>query len=177
MDELVSHASFCSPPSSPSFFSTTAAAGHSSVHEILSCGVPEEWLVAGDDEVEDQKPLQDDDTEWALWAAHSACSEPQSGKQQPPVVSAVARKRGRKSGPRLGPTISHVEAERQWREKLNRRFGDLRAAVPTVSRMDKASLLGDAAAYITELRGCFHIEMIKVSYVHNYIEKVSNELA
>jgi len=48
--------------------------------------------------------------------------------------------------------VSHVEAERQRREKLNRRFCDLRAAVPTVSRMDKASLLADAAAYIAELR-------------------------
>ena len=45
-----------------------------------------------------------------------------------------------------------MESERQRREKLNRRFCDLRAAVPTVSRMDKASLLADAARYIAELR-------------------------
>jgi len=45
-----------------------------------------------------------------------------------------------------------VESERQRREKLNRRFCELRAAVPTVSRMDKASLLADAARYIAELR-------------------------
>ncbi|GJN15553.1 hypothetical protein PR202_gb02474 [Eleusine coracana subsp. coracana] len=44
------------------------------------------------------------------------------------VAERVVRKRGRKPG----PTISHVEAERQRREKLNRRFCDLRAAVPTV---------------------------------------------
>jgi hypothetical protein len=44
-----------------------------------------------------------------------------------------------------------VESERQRREKLNCRFCDLRAAVPTVSRMDKASLLADAAQYIAEL--------------------------
>ena len=34
-----------------------------------------------------------------------------------------------------GPTVSHVEAERQRREKLNRRFYDLRAAVPTPHRV------------------------------------------
>ncbi|CAL4981323.1 unnamed protein product [Urochloa decumbens] len=46
----------------------------------------------------------------------------------------------------------HVEVERQRREKMNRRFCELRAAVPTVSRMDKSSLLSDAADYITKLR-------------------------
>jgi hypothetical protein len=45
-----------------------------------------------------------------------------------------------------------VEAERQRRDRLNRRFCELRAAVPTVSRLDKASLLSDAATYITQLR-------------------------
>lgn len=47
-------------------------------------------------------------------------------------------------------TVSHVEAERQWRDKLSQRFCDLRVAMLIVSRMDKASLLA-AAAYIAEL--------------------------
>ncbi|KAL2336253.1 hypothetical protein Fmac_010699 [Flemingia macrophylla] len=59
------------------------------------------------------------------------------------------KKRGRK--PLVGPT-NHVEAERQRREKLNHRFYALRAVVPNVSRMDKASLLSDAVAYINELK-------------------------
>ncbi|KAL6661010.1 hypothetical protein ACP70R_000394 [Stipagrostis hirtigluma subsp. patula] len=148
MDELVSPASFCSPASPPSFFS---AAGHHSALEFISCGVPEQWLV-GDDEL--GKPLQDV-SDWAAGGSQSAGSD-LSGNL--PAVASLTdrstRKRGRKPGPRSdGPAISHVEAERQRREKLNRRFCDLRAAVPTVSRMDKASLLADAAAYIAELRG------------------------
>ncbi|KAA3459632.1 transcription factor MYC3-like [Gossypium australe] len=48
--------------------------------------------------------------------------------------------------------LNHVEAERQRREKLNHRFYALRAVVPNVSRMDKASLLSDAVSYINELK-------------------------
>ncbi|CAA6669882.1 unnamed protein product [Spirodela intermedia] len=51
------------------------------------------------------------------------------------------KKRGRRPGP-----------PRQRREKLNHRFYALRSVVPNVSRMDKASLLADAVAYIKELR-------------------------
>ncbi|CAA7040638.1 unnamed protein product [Microthlaspi erraticum] len=48
--------------------------------------------------------------------------------------------------------LKHVEAERQRREKLNHRFYALRAVVPNVSRMDKASLLSDAVSYIQNLK-------------------------
>ncbi|KAL3738399.1 hypothetical protein ACJRO7_019865 [Eucalyptus globulus] len=54
--------------------------------------------------------------------------------------------------PSLSGPLSHVEAERQRREKMNQRFYALRSIVPNVSRMDKASLLTDAVDYIKELR-------------------------
>ncbi|KAL3828026.1 hypothetical protein ACJIZ3_016828 [Penstemon smallii] len=68
------------------------------------------------------------------------------------LLSDRPRKRGRKPGNGREEALNHVEAERQRREKLNQRFYALRAVVPNISKMDKASLLGDAIAYITDLQ-------------------------
>ncbi|CAN6167691.1 unnamed protein product [Urochloa humidicola] len=166
MDDLLSPCSSFSPPSPPSFFSHAVHP----VIEFTSCEVPEQWLL-GDVVIAKSEDYDDGDELWPVGSSLSPDSElsvqppphppphqaaPQLQEPSATVPAAAQRpgkRRGRKPGPRAeGPTVSHVEAERQRREKLNRRFCDLRAAVPTVSRMDKASLLADATTYIAELR-------------------------
>jgi hypothetical protein len=144
------------------------------VIEFASCDVPEKWLLDDVVAMAKNEGYEDGDDLWpavGTLSPHSELFAPQPApqpalpqhhqqqQQQGPIVTAPAqspgtKRRGRKPGTRRadGPSVNHVEAERQRREKLNRRFCDLRAAVPTVSRMDKASLLADAATYIAELR-------------------------
>ncbi|KAI4355292.1 hypothetical protein L6164_004081 [Bauhinia variegata] len=78
------------------------------------------------------------------------------------------KKRGRKPGLGRETPLNHVEAERQRREKLNHRFYALRAVVPNVSRMDKASLLSDAVSYINELKA-------KIEDLESKLEKESTK--
>lgn len=75
-----------------------------------------------------------------------------SGADSEMEFSVGSKKRGRKSGTGKTTPSNHVEAERLRREKLNHRFYALRSVVPTVSKMDKASLLSDAVAYIKDLK-------------------------
>ncbi|CAL5000105.1 unnamed protein product [Urochloa decumbens] len=137
MDEHARPTSSTSSPPSPaaSFFSAT---GNGAMLEFPYTEVPEQWLMdMYDDNLQDQPPL-----------GHDLLSS--SSRNPPPA--AAARRRGRKPAGPSAAAFSHVEAERHRRDKLHRRFCDLRAAVPNVTRMDKASLLADATAYIAQLR-------------------------
>nr|WNV60941.1 MYC2 [Stevia rebaudiana] len=86
------------------------------------------------------------------------------------------RKRGRKPANGREEPLNHVEAERQRREKLNQRFYALRAVVPTVTKMDKASLLGDAILYINELKTKVENSDGEKEELTNQIESLKKEL-
>ncbi|GMJ16069.1 JASMONATE INSENSITIVE 1 [Hibiscus trionum] len=86
------------------------------------------------------------------------------------------RKRGRKPANGREEPLNHVEAERQRREKLNQRFYALRAVVPNVSKMDKASLLGDAISYINELMGKLQNADSQKEELHKQIEETKREV-
>ena len=83
------------------------------------------------------------------------------------------RKRGRKPANGREEPLNHVEAERQRREKLNQRFYALRAVVPNISKMDKASLLGDAISYITDLQMKIRLLEAEKEIVNNKQQKQS----
>ncbi|KAK7277578.1 hypothetical protein RJT34_22593 [Clitoria ternatea] len=83
------------------------------------------------------------------------------------------RKRGRKPANGREEPLNHVEAERQRREKLNQRFYALRAVVPNISKMDKASLLGDAITFITDLQMKIKVLETEKNMINNKDQKLS----
>ncbi|XP_062073618.1 transcription factor MYC2-like [Humulus lupulus] len=87
------------------------------------------------------------------------------------------RKRGRKPANGREEPLNHVEAERQRREKLNQRFYALRAVVPNVSKMDKASLLGDAISYINELKSKLQTSETDKEDLQKQMDSMKRELA
>jgi transcription factor MYC2 len=87
------------------------------------------------------------------------------------------KKRGRKPANGRDEPLNHVEAERQRREKLNQKFYALRAVVPNVSKMDKASLLGDAISYIQELKSKLQLTDSEKEELLTEVEALKKEVS
>ncbi|CAL5097060.1 unnamed protein product [Urochloa decumbens] len=85
--------------------------------------------------------------EEAAAAAAAPRSSPELALGSPPARRTSPKGSGAASYP-----LDHIIAERKRREKLNKRLIELSTVIPGLKKMDKATILSDAAKYVKELQ-------------------------
>ncbi|CAN6331348.1 unnamed protein product [Urochloa humidicola] len=88
--------------------------------------------------------------ETATAAAPSSLPELALGSAPPPTKRTSPRTQGSSSSAAYAP--DHIIAERRRREKINKRLIELSTVIPGLKKMDKATILSDAAKYVKELQ-------------------------
>nr|BAH03387.1 bHLH transcriptional factor [Gentiana triflora]BAH03388.1 bHLH transcriptional factor [Gentiana triflora] len=118
------------------FFKWSSSGGYSASHHLISGSSSQRLL------------------KYILYTVPFLHSKDSGGKSQKPSTSNPASSipKGGTSQEVLIGGANHVLSERRRREKLNERFITLRSLVPFVTKMDKASVLGDTIEYVKQLR-------------------------
>uniref|UniRef100_A0A803L5C1 Transcription factor n=2 Tax=Chenopodium quinoa TaxID=63459 RepID=A0A803L5C1_CHEQI len=90
-------------------------------------------------------------------------------------MNITSRNSNRRSAPATAvPRSSPAEAERKRRDRLSQRLCTLRAVVPNVSKMDRASLLSDAVDYINKLKSRVSLLEDNLGVLQNRIPTVAH---